>query len=100
EGPETILHRANLAGGDYCYRVRAFSDEANSDWSADKCVSVSSPTPTETPTPAETAAPTGTATPAETAAPEPSSTPASTPTGEATPRPDHSLFIPLVSGPD
>ncbi|MFN2206988.1 MAG: S8 family serine peptidase, partial [Candidatus Promineifilaceae bacterium] len=100
EGPETILHRANLAGGDYCYRVRAFSDVANSDWSADKCVSVSSPTPTETPTPAETATSTGTATPAETAAPKPSGTPASTPTGEATPRPDHSLFIPLVSAPD
>jgi subtilisin family serine protease len=90
EGPDTILHRANLFSGDYCYRVRAFSASAYSEWSSNKCVLVNDADATETPTPE----------PSGTPSPTPSATPTSTPPVEATRILLKLHYVPLVLAAD
>ena len=39
-GPNTSVDRANRSNGEWCYRVRAYNDSVQSDWSAEECVTV------------------------------------------------------------
>jgi len=39
-GPNTSVDRANRSDGEWCYRVRAYNDSVQSDWSAEECVTV------------------------------------------------------------
>jgi hypothetical protein len=87
--PRTVHTNSEMRGqiygnpnGDYYYRVRAYNNAGESEWSPiRKIIVIISPTPTPSPTQTVTATPTPTPTPTPTFTPTPLVTPTPTPTG-------------------